>query len=189
MVGIFYRDNSGNFIVMAKATNEKGVAALQQLRTVMLISLVISLLITYFLSRLFVGYFLIPITRINKYFAKKNINTLFQPIPTQDMSKDEIRTLSETINNLFNRVQESFDNQQAFVSHASHELKTPITSLMGNAEIALRQSRTEQEYIKILQGVVNDAIHIDQMINNLLALLQLDSSIYPLHKHAFEEFW
>ncbi|MEK6511302.1 HAMP domain-containing sensor histidine kinase [Myroides odoratimimus] len=189
VVGIFYRDNSGDFIVMAKATNEKGVAALQQLRTVMLISLVIALLITFFLSRLFAGYFLIPITRINKYFAKKNINTLFQPIPTQDMSKDEIRTLSETINDLFNRVQESFDNQQAFVSHASHELKTPIASLMGNAEIALRQSRTEQEYVKVLQGVVNDAIHIDQMINNLLALSQLDSSVYPLHRHAFEEFW
>ncbi|MGL4584982.1 MAG: sensor histidine kinase, partial [Flavobacterium sp.] len=188
VVGIFYRDNSGDFIVMAKAANEKGVAALQQLRTVMLASLVIALLITFFLSRLFAGYFLIPITRINKHISKKNISTLY-PIPTQDMSKDEIRTLSETINELFRRLQDSFDNQQAFVSHASHELKTPIASLMGNAEIALRQSRSEEEYITVLQGVVNDAIHMDQMINNLLALSQLDSSVYPLHKHAFEEFW
>ncbi|MCC9043278.1 HAMP domain-containing histidine kinase [Myroides sp. M-43] len=188
VVGIFYRDNSGDFIVMAKAANEKGVAALQQLRTVMLISLVIALLITFFLSRLFAGYFLIPITRINKHISKKNISTLY-PIPTQDMSKDEIRILSETINELFRRLQDSFDNQQAFVSHASHELKTPIASLMGNAEIALRQSRSEQEYITVLQGVVHDATHMDQMINNLLALSQLDSSVYPLHKHAFEEFW
>lgn len=188
VVGIFYRDNSGDFIVMAKAANEKGVAALQQLRTVMLASLVIALLITFFLSRLFAGYFLIPITRINKHISKKNISTLY-PIPTQDMSKDEIRTLSETINELFRRLQDSFDNQQAFVSHASHELKTPIASLMGNAEIALRQSRSKEEYITVLQGVVHDAIHMDQMINNLLALSQLDSSVYPLHKHAFEEFW
>lgn len=188
VVGIFYRDNSGDFIVMAKAANEKGVAALQQLRTVMLASLVIALLITFFLSRLFAGYFLIPITRINKHISKKNISTLY-PIPTQDMSKDEIRTLSETINELFRRLQDSFDNQQAFVSHASHELKTPIASLMGNAEIALRQSRSEEEYITVLQGVVHDATHMDQMINNLLALSQLDSSVYPLHKHAFEEFW
>lgn len=188
VVGIFYRDNSGDFIVMAKAANEKGVAALQQLRTVMLASLVIALLITFFLSRLFAGYFLIPITRINRHISKKNISTLY-PIPTQDMSKDEIRTLSETINELFRRLQDSFDNQQAFVSHASHELKTPIASLMGNAEIALRQSRSEEEYITVLQGVVHDATHMDQMINNLLALSQLDSSVYPLHKHAFEEFW
>lgn len=189
VVGIFYRDNSGDFIIMAKATNDKGAAALSQLRTVMLISLVIALFITFFLSRLFAGYFLIPITRINKYFAKKNINTLFQPIPTKDMSKDEIRILSETINDLFIRVQESFDNQQAFVSHASHELKTPIASLIGNAEIALRQTRTNEEYVKVLQGVVNDAVHMDQMINNLLALSQLDSSVYPLYKHEFEDFW
>lgn len=188
VVGIFYRDNSGDFIVMAKANNDNGMAALQQLRTVMLGSLVIALLITFFLSRLFAGYFLIPITRINKHISKNNISTLY-PIPTQDMSKDEIHTLSDTINELFRRLQDSFDNQQAFVSHASHELKTPIASLMGNAEIALRQSRSEQEYIKVLQGVVQDTIHMDQMINNLLALSQLDSSVYPLHQHAFEEFW
>lgn len=188
VVGVFYRDNSGDFIVMAKATNDKGMAALKQLRTVMLGSLIIALLITFFLSRWFAGYFLIPITRINRHVSRKDISTLY-PIPTQDMSKDEIRTLSETINELFRRLQDSFDNQQAFVSHASHELKTPIASLMGNAEIALRQSRSEDEYKKVLQGVVNDATHMDQMINNLLALSQLDSSVYPLHKHAFEEFW
>lgn len=189
VVGIFYTDNSGDFIVMARATNETGIAALKQLRTVMLTSLLIALLITFWLSRYFAGYFLRPITRINNHIQQKKLPTLFQPISTKGMSKDEIRTLSETINDLFKRLQESFDNQQAFISHASHELKTPIASLMGNAEIALINNRTQEEYKKVLQGVVKESLHMDQMVNNLLTLSQLDSTAYPLEKMRFEEFW
>ncbi len=189
VVGIFYADNSGDFIVMAKATNETGIAALKQLRTVMLTSLLIALLITFWLSRYFAGYFLRPITRINNHIQQKKLPTLFQPICTKGMSKDEIHTLSETINDLFKRLQESFDNQQAFVSHASHELKTPIASLMGNAEIALISSRSEEEYKKVLQGIVKESLHMDQMVNNLLTLSQLDSTAYPLERTRFEEFW
>lgn len=189
VVGIFYADNSGDFIVMAKATNETGIAALKQLRTVMLTSLLIALLITFWLSRYFAGYFLRPITRINNHIQQKKLPTLFQPICTKGMSKDEIHTLSETINDLFKRLQESFDNQQAFVSHASHELKTPIASLMGNAEIALISNRSEEEYKKVLQGIVKESVHMDQIVNNLLTLSQLDSTAYPLERTRFEEFW
>ncbi|MEK6450781.1 MULTISPECIES: sensor histidine kinase [Myroides] len=189
VVGIFYNDNSGDFIVMAKATNETGIAALKQLRTVMFTSLLIALLITFWLSRYFAGYFLRPITRINKHIQQKQLPNLFQPISTAGMSKDEIRTLSETINNLFHRLQESFDNQQAFIAHASHELKTPIASLLGNAEIALMNTRTQEEYTKVLQQVINESLHMDQMVNNLLTLSQLDSTAYPLEKNKFEEFW
>lgn len=189
VVGIFYNDNSGDFIVIAKATNETGIAALKQLRTVMLTSLLIALLITFWLSRYFAGYFLRPITRINKHIQQQKLPTLFQPISTTKMSKDEIRILCETINDLFQRLQESFNNQQAFIAHASHELKTPIASLLGNSEIALMNMRTNEEYVKVLQQVINESLHMDKMVNNLLTLSQLDSTSYPLHNIKFEEFW
>ncbi|MEC4117016.1 HAMP domain-containing sensor histidine kinase [Myroides phaeus] len=189
VVGIFYNDNSGDFIVMAKATNETGIAALSQLRTVMFTSLLIALLITFWLSGYFAGYFLRPIIRINKHIQQKKLPNLFKPISLAGMPKDEIQILSETINNLFHHLQESFDNQQAFIAHASHELKTPIASLLGNAEIALMNTRTNEEYIKVLHQVINEALHMDQMINNLLTLSKLDSTAYPLEITKFEEFW
>ncbi|MVX35232.1 sensor histidine kinase [Myroides sp. LoEW2-1] len=189
IVGIYYKDNEGNFIIIAKARDEVGTAALSQLQTVMLISLIIALLITFFLSRLFAQYLLAPITNIINHIQDKNVQTLERPIPTEDMSKDEIHTLSITINSLFKRLHETFENQQAFVSHASHELKTPIASVLGNAEITLRQKRDTQEYQQVLQGIVKDAIHMDKIISNLLALSQIDSSVYPLNKVCFEEFW
>ncbi|MEC4113465.1 sensor histidine kinase [Myroides pelagicus] len=189
IVGIYYQDNEGDFIIMAKAIDEMGSAALHQLRTVMLMGLLIALIITFLLSRLFAQYLLTPITNIIYHIQDKNIKTLEEPISTEGMSKDEIHTLSQTINTLFKRLHESFENQQAFASHASHELKTPIASVLGNAEIALRQPREREEYEQVLKGVVKDAIHMDQIISNLLALSQIDSSVYTLNPICFEEFW
>ncbi|MDR0228656.1 MAG: HAMP domain-containing histidine kinase [Flavobacteriaceae bacterium] len=189
VVGIYYKDNSGNYIIVAKATNTNGAFALQQLKTVMFISLLVALLITFILSRYFSNSFLRPIKSIINNIQHKNITTLVHPIPTEGMSKDEIKTLSENINKLCERLHESFDNQQSFISHASHELKTPIASMLGNAEIALRQPRSSQEYQEVLEGVVTDAIRINQIISNLLAISQLDSAVYPLQFTTFEPFW
>ena len=189
IVGIFYEDNSGNYIIVAKAANVNGEKALHQLRSIMLFSLLIALIITFILSRIFSNSLLNPIKSIINHVQDKDVENLVQPIPVDHMSKDEIKTLSDTINTLFLRLHTSFDNQQSFVSHASHELKTPIASMMGNAEIALRSPRTEAEYQEVLAGIVKDASHINRIINNLLTLSQLNNARYSLQETSFEAFW
>ncbi|MGG5505309.1 MULTISPECIES: sensor histidine kinase [unclassified Myroides] len=189
IVGVFYEDNSGDYIIVAKATNENGEKDLQQLRNIMLFSLFIALLITFVLSRIFSNSLLNPIKSMIKHIQDKDVETLIQPIPVEHMSNDEIKILSNTINMLFLRLHLSFDNQQSFVSHASHELKTPIASMMGNAEITLRSSRSTAEYQEVLEGIVRDASHIDRIISNLLTLSQLNNACYSLIDTSFETFW
>lgn len=189
IVGVFYEDNSGDYIIVAKATNENGEKALQQLRTIMLFSLLIALIITFILSRIFSNSLLNPIKSIINHIQDKDVENLVQPIPVEHMSNDEIKVLSHTINTLFLRLHDSFDNQQSFVSHASHELKTPIASMMGNAEITLRSPRSTTEYQEVLEGIVKDASHIDRIISNLLTLSQLNNARYSLEETSFETFW
>ncbi|MBB1138477.1 HAMP domain-containing sensor histidine kinase [Myroides sp. WP-1] len=189
IVGVFYEDNSGDYIIVAKATNENGEKALHQLRSIMLFSLLIALIITFILSRIFSNSLLNPIKSMINHIQDKDVETLIQPIPVEHMSNDEIKVLSNTINTLFLRLHLSFDNQQSFVSHASHELKTPIASMMGNAEIALRSPRSTTEYQEVLEGIVRDASHIDRIINNLLTLSQLNNARYSLIETPFETFW
>lgn len=189
IVGVFYEDNSGDYIIVAKATNENGEKALQQLRTIMLFSLFIALIITFILSRIFSNSLLNPIKSIINHIQNKDVENLVQPIPVEHMSNDEIKILSHTINTLFLRLHDSFDHQQSFVSHASHELKTPIASMMGNAEITLRSPRSTTEYREVLEGIVKDASHIDRIINNLLTLSQLNNARYSLEETSFETFW
>jgi len=189
IVGIFYEDNSGDYIIVAKATNENGEKALYQLRSIMVLSLVVALFITFILSRIFSESLLRPIRSIINHVQEKEVETLVQPIPVDHMSNDEIKTLSDTINTLFLRLHRSFDDQQSFVSHASHELKTPIASMMGNAEIALRSPRSAAEYQEVLEGIVKDAVRIDHIISNLLTLSQLNHVRYALEQTSFEAFW
>lgn len=187
--GVLYKDNSGDYIVMAKAVNQTGLDALKQLRSIMLISLLIALFITFMLSRLFAESFLHPIKKIIYHVQSRNVDTLAEPISTAEMSKDEIRLLSEAINTLFERLHESFENQKAFVAHASHELKTPIAAVLGTAEIALSQERESNAYQQALQSIVQHTIYTDQIINNLLTLAKLDQDNHQLAPIHFETFW
>lgn len=187
--GVLYKDNSGDYIVMAKAVDQTGLDALKQLRSIMLISLLIALLITFALSRLFAESFLHPIRNIIQHVQSRNVDTLAEPISTTEMSKDEIRLLSEAINTLFERLHESFENQKAFVAHASHELKTPIAAVLGTAEIALSQEREVAVYQQALQSIIQHTIYTDQIINNLLTLAKLDQDNHQLTPIHFETFW
>ena len=54
------------------------------------------------------------------------------------------------INQMLERLENSFEMQKHFISNASHELKNPLTAILGETEIALRKSRTEEDYIKTL---------------------------------------
>lgn len=189
VVGIYYKDNSGNYIIVAKAVDKIGEKALSQLKTIMLFSLFIALLIAFILSRFFSLSILRPIQSIINHVQNKNVETLIQPIPVEYMSNDEIKSLSETINSLFERLYISFDNQQSFVAHASHELKTPIAAMLGNAEIALSNERSKEEYKDVLLGISKDAIHINHIINNLLELSKLNASDFNSEENSFEEFW
>ncbi|WP_412850642.1 ATP-binding protein [Chryseobacterium sp. PMSZPI] len=187
VVGIYYVDNSGDYIVMAEAQNKLGEKSLKELRETMIYCFLIAIFITVLLGHWFAGVSLRPIDRINRYMNKIQAKSLNTRIPVK-RKKDEIGILTQSINSLLERLQESFDSQQAFVSYASHELKTPITSLIGNTEIALRKPRTPEDYQDILEGVLRDSLHMNNIISDLLMFDQLDHRNYPLEPVSLETF-
>ena len=54
--------------------------------------------------------------------------------------------LLETLNDLLNRLQQSFEIQRRFISSASHELSTPLTSISSQLEVSLQRNREAKEY-------------------------------------------
>nr|WP_315028757.1 HAMP domain-containing sensor histidine kinase [uncultured Chryseobacterium sp.] len=187
VVGIYYVDNSGDYIVMAEAQNKLGEKSLKELRETMIYCFLIAILMTILLGHWFAGVSLRPIDRLNRYMNTIQARSLNTRIPIK-RKKDEIGILTQSINNLLERLQESFDSQQAFVSYASHELKTPITSLIGNTEIALGKTRTSEDYQDILKGVLRDSLHMNNIISDLLMFDQLDYRNYPLESVSLETF-
>jgi signal transduction histidine kinase len=92
-------------------------------------------------------------------------------------NQDEINQLINEINNLLERLESSFERISQFSSDASHELKTPLTIIKGEIEIALRKDRSIDEYKQTLTTSLEEVILIEQTINDLLFLAKNEKDI------------
>jgi len=170
--GIYYVDNSGNFIIMITAADEAGYRYLGDLRLMMVASFLILLLINYLLGRVFSKMALEPIVDITNNLKRVRASNLDQRLFVSPPKYDEIDNLSLTINQLLEHLQQSFEGQQRFIANASHELRTPITTIMGEAEVALISRRTEEQYRDVLTVVVKEADRLSMIIQSLMELIQ-----------------
>jgi signal transduction histidine kinase len=85
---------------------------------------------------------------------------------------DEINDLARTFNNMLDRLETSFESQNNFVSNASHELSTPLTSIIGEAELALQKERSAERYKEAMKIILHDAERLKAIIQSLLSLAQ-----------------
>ena len=108
---------------------------------------------------------------------------------------DEMDDLIGTINEMIARLESSFKRISEFTADASHELKTPLCALRGEAELLLSRERTAEEYQEGLAHFVERFDHLDQMINDLILLSKFDATQVELKMGALrldllvEDLW
>jgi heavy metal sensor kinase len=94
---------------------------------------------------------------------------------------DELQRLSDTLNEMLDRIEKAFLRVTQFTADASHELRTPISLIRTEAELALRRSRGEAEYKESLRAILLDAERTTSIVEQLLALARADSGRETLH--------
>ncbi len=97
-------------------------------------------------------------------------------------AKDEIGRLAETFNDMISRLDQSFRRIRQFSADASHELKTPLTILKGEIEVALRRARTGNEYRAILKSNLEEINNMTRIVDDLLLLSRADTGEAPFSK-------
>ena len=186
-VGIYYVDNSGNFTVLVSAVDTYGIAELNQLFELMLVAFLISILILFFTGQIFSRIALSPMIKVMNDVKFIRSSSLHKRIETKE-SKDEINELAITFNNLLEHLEQSFEAQRSFVAHASHELRTPVTSIIGNIEVTLSQTRNKEEYKRILEGALTESEKIKELLDNLFELTQLNVESMDYDEIRLDEF-
>jgi heavy metal sensor kinase len=83
---------------------------------------------------------------------------------------DELAELASSFNDLLERLEESFERERRFTGDASHQLRTPLTAMMGQVEVALRRDRPAEEYQRVLATVRAESNHLRQIVESLLFL-------------------
>jgi heavy metal sensor kinase len=104
--------------------------------------------------------------------TSRNLSERLTPRGTDD----EMDHLIQTINGMIARLEGSFNRMAEFTADASHELKTPICAMRGEAEVLLSKGRTAVEYQEGLAHFIESFDHLSRMINDLILLSKFDSS-------------
>jgi len=118
-----------------------------------------------------------PVDEITRRARRITAENLDQTLPVRPVD-DEISRLSSTFNDMINRLRDSFSQVRQFSGDASHELRTPLTIMRGEIELALRSSKTPEEYRRILQSSLEEILRMSAIIENLLMLARADQGSY-----------
>ena len=104
------------------------------------------------------------------------------PLPAPD---DEIRQLGETLNLMLDRLERSVARQRRFVANASHELKSPVASLLTMAEVA-SQHPERITATRFTADVGIEARRLSLLVDDLLTLARSDEGAFTLEPVAFD---
>jgi signal transduction histidine kinase len=163
---------NGFYFVIVSAKNYYNSHHLILLKKVLFFGGFISILLIIYLTYLFSKRFFDPIVKI---ITKVNsISTDNIHLRLDDINNtDEINRLTTTFNNLLNRIEIAFETNKNFISNASHEFGTPLTAIIGEADVALLKDRTPVEYKEALQKILKQSERLNKISQSLLFLAQI----------------
>jgi two-component system, OmpR family, sensor histidine kinase ArlS len=168
-IAYYYNDDNACYVIIAAAFDEPGNEKLRHLRLVLSLSFIGGILSSVIFGYLFSISLLHPLRRIANEAGEISAHNLTRRIrATTRNPRDEWSNLADTLNQLLNRLQESFEIQGRFIANASHELSTPLTSISSQLEVALQRARTGDEYRHIIQSVYQDARQLSKLTQTLL---------------------
>ena len=87
----------------------------------------------------------------------------------------ELHRLVAVLNTMLDRIEHSFHAQQRFAADASHELRSPLTALRGEIELAVRRERSPEEYRRVLESSLEEIVRLSRITEDLLMLARLDA--------------
>jgi two-component system OmpR family sensor kinase len=128
---------------------------------------------------------LAPVAAMSRKARQIGAETLAERIDIGD-ERDELGLLAVTLNELLERLQRAFDSQRRFMAEASHELRTPVAVVRGEADVTLsRAGRSEEEYRESMQIVQKASLRLSRIVENLFLLARTDAGSYPMRRTRF----
>lgn len=126
-----------------------------------------------------------PVTRITEAAAQISSGSDLSKRIELEGADDEIDTLAKTFDGMFARLEDAFEAERQFTDDASHELRTPTSVIIAQAEYGLQSPDLESKQ-QALQGVLQQAGKMSKLVNQLLQLSRADRHKESLHLEEFD---
>jgi len=133
-----------------------------------------------------------PVAALAAQARRINDRNLDMRLPVPD-SRDEISDLSKTLNQMLARIDKAFASVRAFTGNASHELRTPISLLRTEIDVALYRPRSAEEYRQTLVRLNEQVVRMTSLVESLLSLARTDGgaetmSLVPIDVHSLFQY-
>ena len=177
-VPIYQNSIKKGYLLVAMSL-EDAKMVLHNLSNILIFSYPLILLLLFIIARLIAGRSIKPINSIIKtsnIITKDNLKSRI-PLP---QNRDELYTLSQTINNLLDRIENAVEREKQFTSDASHELRTPLTVLKGTLEVLIRKPRTQSEYEDKIKYGISEVNRLNNLVDQLLLLARFENQFQSL---------
>lgn len=138
-----------------------------------------------FLGLVFIRRTLSPVVEITKTAKQISQGNLTKRL-NLDIPRDELGTLAETLDEMLDRLEYSFNREKRFSSDVSHELRTPITAIILSAEEALGGDKTSSEYKESLSSILKEGRRVSALISQLLMMARSYDGEYVPEKEAID---
>ena len=117
-----------------------------------------------------------PVFEITEQATRIEAGTLDQRIVAH-AETDEYRGLVAVLNRMLERIDAAFKNQRRLTADVSHELRSPLTALRGEIEVALRSERTPGDYQRVLHSALEEIDRLTAMSDDLLLITRADAGL------------
>jgi two-component system heavy metal sensor histidine kinase CusS len=129
---------------------------------------------------------LLPLNELEKLAKRITIDKMGMRAKDPLRWPVELRAPAIAFNDMLERLKYSFTQISQYTSNLAHELRTPINNLMGEAEVALSQDRTPEEYRKVLESGLEEHMRLARMIDALLFLARSEHSANQIESSLFD---
>ena len=166
--------------LLVAVAREGSEVVLETLQHILLITYPVILFILFFVARFIAGRSIKPINDIIDTSNRITRDNLTERIPLPH-NKDELYILSDTINQLLDRIEKTIEREKSFTSYASHEFRTPLAVLKGTLEVLIRKPRQQTEYEEKVKYCIHEIDRLNHLVDELLLLTRFENQKQSLH--------
>jgi signal transduction histidine kinase len=167
----------GRVVVAAESLSDRD-AAVADLRDELAVAFPLVLLAAAIGAYLLAAAALRPVERMRARAAGISAPDAHARLPIPP-ARDEIHRLGTTFNELLERLQNALERERQFVTDAGHELRTPLSLLTTELELALRRPRSNPELIEALRSALQETTRLSRLTRDLLTVADTGSHEEP----------
>src|SRR5438445_4919570 len=174
------RNGTVRYILQAETSMRYVQHTLRQLLALLVVIAVLTLALAWVGSRWLADEALVPVETLSATAEQISGSSLKTRV-SLNAPYAEFQRLAHAFNAMLERLQHIFEAQRRFIADAAHELKTPLTVIMGSLEVTLKKARSAQEYREVLIGNLGQVERLIALTRSLLTMARFAGDRPPLH--------